>query len=327
LQHWVAAAVTVAACRAIAPPASRVEPLLEVVAAGDIALGPRATGDPLSPLPAIFGPVGALPRMRFANLESPITRGGSERNLDVEGRPTAGTIVLGAPAERAGWLRGRLDVVSLANNHALDQGEAGRLETASLLESQGVAVAWPGHDARVTAGGMAVTWMARDFSGAMVRDDDVEELVATVSGARGRGERVVVSVHWGVTGSVIASTAQQQLAHRLVDAGASAVVGHGPHVLQGVERRGRGVIAYSLGNLHFDCRCTDETDALVLGFTLRRDGAVQDAWVRPIHAGVAGSAPTLEADEELHDLVTDVSRELGTVLRRRGEVLMLPEAP
>ena len=61
----------------------------------------------------------------------------------------------------------------------------------------------------------------------------------------------MIILHWGTERATSPDRAQVAFAHALIDAGADAVVGHHPHVLQGIERYGRGVIAYSLGNFVF----------------------------------------------------------------------------
>jgi poly-gamma-glutamate synthesis protein (capsule biosynthesis protein) len=133
---------------------------------------------------------------------------------------------------------------------------------------------------------------------------------------------VIVSLHWGTTGMLIPDEAQRLLAHAIIEAGAVAILGHGPHSPQGVEIHRGGVIAYSLGNLFMDCRCTAETDALLLGFQLRTDGTLERAWLLPFQAGVASHAPSHAVDAELLDLVTDLSQQLGTTLRRQGPLLV-----
>jgi poly-gamma-glutamate synthesis protein (capsule biosynthesis protein) len=114
---------------------------------------------------------------------------------------------------------------------------------------------------------------------------------------------------------LLPSPAQRRLAARLVDAGASAVLGHGPHTPMGIERRGTAIIAYSLGNLAFGCRCTDVRDAYVLAFTLDRRGAVREVRARPIVAGLAGAPPRRAADPGLFALLADLTRDLGTRAR------------
>jgi hypothetical protein len=255
-------ACTVGACRPAPPPATATAPL-RVTAAGDLQLGDGLTTTPLGD-PALLD--GGL---RLVNLEGPLTarRDGVREHFAF------------APA-RAGWLAGRVDVVALANNHALDQGLAGRDDTVRALAAAGVAAAWEGHDARVRG----VTVIARAF--APDADLDGPAAAALVTAVAQAPRPTLVSLHWGHTGLLLPDAAQRRLAARLVAAGASAVLGHGPHAPQGVERRGRAVIAYSLGNFAFGCDCTDGADAYVLAFTLAPDGAAGDVTLVPLVAGL-----------------------------------------
>jgi poly-gamma-glutamate capsule biosynthesis protein CapA/YwtB (metallophosphatase superfamily) len=84
------------------------------------------------------------------------------------------------------------------------------------------------------------------------RPDDVATLEADIRAARAISDAVVVSWHWGVSGGFRNRVPYQaEVGHRCIDAGASVVVGHHPHVLQGVERYNGGLICYSLGNFVF----------------------------------------------------------------------------
>ena len=127
----------------------------------------------------------------------------------------------------------------------------------------------------------------------------------------------IVSLHWGHTGSLLPTEEQRRLAHRLVDAGAVAVVGHGPHTMQGTEtyRSGTypyrlGVIAYSLGNFAFGCDCTDVTDAYVLHFTIDAGGSARDVALTPIVAGLA-RPPARAHDPGLRAQLVDLCRDLS----------------
>jgi poly-gamma-glutamate synthesis protein (capsule biosynthesis protein) len=133
---------------------------------------------------------------------------------------------------------------------------------------------------------------------------------------------VIVSLHWSEADLSIPTRAERDLAAKLVDAGASAVLGHGSHTPQGVERRGRAVIAYSLGNLAFGCRCTEVTDGFLLGFTLDADNAVRDVRLLPIRAGIRGPAG-LSDDAGVRELLEALSRDLGSTVRRRGRELSI----
>jgi poly-gamma-glutamate synthesis protein (capsule biosynthesis protein) len=285
---------------------------LVVSAAGDLDLSPPAAGasaeDPLDDAAAALLPG----RLRFVNLESPLIARGATT--------TEGAVVrLAAAPTRARLLAGRVDVVSLANNHALDWGERGREDTLRALAAVGVRGVVDGETADVgVLGGRPVRLVARFVPPGADLTREGAALVEAVRAAREGAAAVLVSLHWGRTGLLLPSEEQRALAARLVDAGAAAVLGHGPHTIQGVERRGRGLIAYSLGNLAFGCRCTDVGDAIALSFALAPDGSAGPATLRPFRAGLAGAPVALDADEGLYELVTSLASDLGTVLVRDG---------
>ncbi|GAH45822.1 unnamed protein product, partial [marine sediment metagenome] len=81
---------------------------------------------------------------------------------------------------------------------------------------------------------------------------------------------VIVSLHWGIENVFYPSPKQIDLAHKLIDAGATVILGHHPHVIQGIERYKTGLIVYSLGNFQFDpklsYRKTNKSIILCLDF-------------------------------------------------------------
>ncbi|MCU1281041.1 MAG: Capsule biosynthesis protein capA, partial [bacterium] len=99
----------------------RAQPL-RVAAAGDLQLGVSLASTPLADATLLDGDV------RIVNLEGPLTARGAAAGENFAFDP-----------QRAAWLRGRVDVVALANNHALDQGAAGRDDTLRALDGAGVA--------------------------------------------------------------------------------------------------------------------------------------------------------------------------------------------
>jgi poly-gamma-glutamate capsule biosynthesis protein CapA/YwtB (metallophosphatase superfamily) len=233
--------------------------------------------------------------VRFANLEGPLTERGK---MELGERPR-----FAFPPARGPDIATRFDAVSLANNHALDQGAEGRDDTVRAL---GIPVAWEGHDAVLARRGHTITIVARD-----VLRSEPDEIVSAVKAARGV---VIVSLHWGQEGSMLPNRAQRALAARLVDAGAWAVLGHGPHTIQGIERRGRAVIAYSLGNFALACHCSDVTDGMLLRFKIDQKG-VRDVEPIPIVAGIE-SAPKLSNDPGLRQLISNLSADLSAADRR-----------
>jgi poly-gamma-glutamate synthesis protein (capsule biosynthesis protein) len=276
---------------------------LRVVAVGDVQLGAGLSRSPFADATLVDGDV------RLANLEGPLTARGAEPSTAAKGERFAFD-----PA-RAGWLGGHIDVVSLANNHALDAGAAGRDDTVRALAAAGVAAAFDGHDAAIVRRGRRVIVIAHAFApDADLDGDDAAALVTRVARA---ARPTLVSLHWGHTGSLLPTAAQRRLAHRLVDAGAVAIVGHGPHTMQGTEsyRSGTrpyhdGLIAYSLGNFAFGCDCTAVADSYVLGFTIDVGGQARDVTLVPIAAGLS-RPPVRSRDPGLRAQLADLCRDLA----------------
>lgn len=164
---------------------------------------------------------------------------------------------------------GGLDIVSLANNHALDYGNEGLDETLSALGDLALPVVGAGasHDeahrpAIQTVNGVRVAILAY----AAARWDGSPDVPATdrlawavagdvqagVRAVRGEADLVVVLLHAGTEYASEPSADQVSVARAAIDAGADLVVGHHPHVTQTVERYGGGLIVYSLGDAIFD---------------------------------------------------------------------------
>ncbi|MBX3209658.1 MAG: CapA family protein [Labilithrix sp.] len=240
--------------------------------------------------------------LAFANLESPVTQRGLRRGEMIF---QADEPLLAAVA-RAGF-----HVVSVANNHALDQGRGGLADTLAAVQRHGL-VAVGGADTMRAAcaplmlerRGIKIAVFARTLL--MNFHDPLEPgkpavcmlaegpLKREARAARAQGADVVIaSLHWGNEYERAPRREQVDAAARLVDAGVDLVIGHHPHVLQRVERvttrdGRRAVIAYSLGNLlsnqgyAFDPARGKEADgdtrdAAILRVVLsrREDGAVR----------------------------------------------------
>ena len=90
--------------------------------------------------------------------------------------------------------------------------------------------------------------MADPKADAASEEVDMDRLTAEVRELRGQVHHVIVSPHWGEERLLIPEPEQVEQARALIEAGASMVLGHHPHVLQGLEfHRGRPIV-YSLGN-------------------------------------------------------------------------------
>lgn len=260
----------------VAEPAPGVVPLaaadafpIVVAAGGDVMLGttfPDETGGLLPPddgrtLLAEVAPLLAAADVAFANLEGPLIDGGVSEKCKAS---RAGRCWAFRMPERYGALLGAagLDVVSLANNHINDFGEEGRLRTREVLDRNGIRYSGAvGEVAQLEVRGARVAVVAFSTSGATNDLRDLEDAAWLVELARREADLVVVSMHGGAEGAdfqhVPAGPEEflgedrgdlRAFARAVVDAGAALVLGHGPHVVRGMEvYRGR-LVAYSLGN-------------------------------------------------------------------------------
>jgi poly-gamma-glutamate capsule biosynthesis protein CapA/YwtB (metallophosphatase superfamily) len=208
-------------------------------------------------------PLLATADLRFVNLESQL----SDQKGETES-PRNHLVFTGPPAGADSLAKAGFDVVSLANNHALDYGKKALFETMFHLDRAGVRHAGAGRSRKqayaplvVERGGfrlaiVAVTdiWnqappLVRAYSD-YVAGADVDGLPAVVRAAkRDRSiDAVVVSYHGGVEYVDEPLPRTRALLRAAVDAGADVAIGHHPHIVQGVEwRRGKPIL-YSLGN-------------------------------------------------------------------------------
>ncbi|TQE73780.1 CapA family protein [Leptospira noguchii] len=238
-----------------------------------------------------------------------------------------------------------VDMVFLGNNHSFDHGQQGMNETLDILNKNNIlfvgagkklpevleplnlnlkgsdlrihsvtAIAEQAHYATSTRSGVA------PFLFPSLKATFIEK---TILPKNYPTSIRIVSLHWGVEYSPFPTSDQRKIARALIDSGVKIVIGHHPHIPQGVEVYKEGVILYSLGNLIFGSRNSYLNHNLIALLHIRRNrlervelvpifGKFQkeDHKIRP----VTGS----EAREFLHE-ISVLSAELGTKLRVEGD--------
>ena len=242
---------------------------LELAFVGDIILGKYRLHDyaalvepGVDPFAAVAGLLRA--DLTVANLETPL----------MHTRPAQSPIYIGsrfgADKQAARALVGRFQVLGIANNHAYDLLTAGLEQTPEVLRELGlvpvgaaqktgdpVQVVTVEQDGWRVALLASATWTNRppepgDPTLPVIRTGLLpRRLLPAIAAARPDHDLVVVLLHWGQEYTDEPDHAQRLAARRLIDGGADLVIGHHPHVLHGLERRGDGLIAYSLGNFLF----------------------------------------------------------------------------
>ncbi|MBM4369456.1 MAG: CapA family protein [Deltaproteobacteria bacterium] len=208
------------------------------------------------------------------------------------------------------------DVVSTANNHAFDFGETCRVQTEATLDTLGIR--WsgrPGTVARWTTGGLRVAMVGFHTADSGNNLNDLDTATTIVRGLAAESDIVIVSFHGGAEGSKALHVPPgpeqfygenrgdlRLFTHAVIDAGADLVLGHGPHVLRGMEGYKGRLIAYSLGNFATYGRFNlsgNQGIGAILEVTLARDGAfaagkilgtVQEGEGRPVPDAQARAA-------------------------------------
>ena len=236
-----------------------------LLAGGDV-LMERSERLGLDPFESIEPPLGSSD-LSVVNVEMAISDRGTPRDK---------TYVFRAPPSAARRIAaGGVRVASLANNHAMDYGGDALADTIDLLEGAGVATIGAGRNIDeayryrilTTGGGVRVAFVGAslivpyNFAAgastpgiASAHPPDVARVLDTVRAAVAAADAVVAIVHWGIERDPCPNDAQRLLAQQLLDAGADAVIGHHPHVLQPVVYNGEKLVAFSLGNFIWEPR-------------------------------------------------------------------------
>jgi hypothetical protein len=306
------------------PPEPRVPSgVVAIVATGDIVMGSTPNLPPDGGR-SFFSDVQAdlAGDVVLGNLEGTLSTGGASKC----GPDSTACFAFQTPPKYSRWLsQAGFTVMNLANNHAYDFGSDGLRQTIAALDRVGLShTGRPGQvtvqrvgDLRVALVGFAsYPWAAplTDIPAAkrLVRKASrlADVVVVTMhAGAEGRDRQHVspgVETFLGENrGDVI------RFSHAVVDAGADLVVGHGPHVMRGMEWYKRRLIAYSLGNFAgykvFSLGGPLSTGG-ILRVTLRGDGAFETGQLVPTRL-VGDGVPALDPSEEAHGVIRSLSRQ------------------
>jgi poly-gamma-glutamate synthesis protein (capsule biosynthesis protein) len=198
----------------------------------------------------------------FGNLESPLVEGC---------KPTeTGMVFCGDKRAVLGIVSAGIDAVNLANNHSLNYGKEGLLQTKEFLSQS--KIGFFGDEDVFEAEIKGVKFSFLGFNEVGLGKTSYQDLLSKVSSKvsleRQKADVVIVSFHWGEEYTTNVSARQKELAYLAIDSGADLVIGHHPHWI-GVSQEYKGKkIYYSLGNFVFDQMWSEETKrGLALKFT------------------------------------------------------------
>jgi poly-gamma-glutamate capsule biosynthesis protein CapA/YwtB (metallophosphatase superfamily) len=296
---------TASASDTLEPPATSRWPVT-LSFGGDVHFAEYVAGllkDPRTSL-ADLRPYLAHADVAMVNLETAITTRGNEAPKEFHFRTTEDAL---EALQAAG-----VDVVTMANNHAVDYGSTGLKDTLAAVRRSPVPVVGIGADAaqayaaayldvrgvRVAVLGATqvpdwtlATWSASGSRAGVASAATVTRLAAAVRLARARAEVVVVYLHWGTDYTTCPNALQQRTAKALAAAGADVVVGSHAHRLQGGGWLGRTYVDYGLGNfIWWRSRRPDATTGVLTLTVDRPAGAVRASVTRASFAPLTISA-------------------------------------
>lgn len=272
------------------------------IAVGDIMLSrgvERAitrSGDHSLPFSGLEDELGSTD-FNFGNLESPVSGN--------DARYGEGLVFNTHSRDMEGVFENNFQVVSLANNHALDQGVKGLEHTVKFLADRGVAGVGVGNTLEeawrpriVEVRGIRIAFVSASYASVndggvarnqyVARTDDIESLATAIRQARANSDIVIATMHAGIEYTRHPDRQQIAFARAAIDNGAAMVIGSHPHWVQITEQYKGKQIFYSLGNFIFDQRQPGTTNGLILRVTVSKrscgSGAVTRTYLNPTEA-------------------------------------------
>ncbi|MFK4344039.1 MULTISPECIES: CapA family protein [unclassified Paenibacillus] len=246
--------------------------------------------------------------LTIANLETPVTTGGV-------GALNKTYVYKSSPKALTALAAAGIDAVNLANNHILDQGTDGLLDTLKYLKENDIAYTGAGRNAKeayaphyferkgikiALLGATRVmpeaNWNAGAKQPGVAGAYDSTAIVKSIREARKQADLVIIIAHWGKERVTVLEPHQTELSHAFVDAGADLVIGGHPHVLQGMEQYKGKWIAYSTGNFIFSKSTVPATwDTAIFQATCTRAGACRMK-LTPYRAELGQPVPMKDAE-------------------------------
>jgi poly-gamma-glutamate capsule biosynthesis protein CapA/YwtB (metallophosphatase superfamily) len=341
---------TVVACshegRAPAPQASaKQQHAVKLTAVGDILLGDASQSRldregwdyPFRALASLLESSDLV----FGNLEGPIT----EQTKPLDGAKDY--VYKSKPPAAAALGAAHVGLLNLANNHALDYGDAGLADTIRNLDAAGLRHFGAGKGRAEAIGGEIVelAGIKIGFLGFMEKygpygttyshyfakgeNPGVAELHErwlreAIGAMRPKVDVLIVSCHWGKNYAEVTKT-QQRYGHLAAELGADLVIGHHPHVAQGLEVHDGVPIVYSLGNFTFGSKGRfDQLDPLLrrswiaeITVSDRRVAAV-DLIPLEVDNKVVHYQPRVASDVDLAAMIQKLNEPFGTAMEISG---------
>ena len=295
---------------------------VKLIAVGDISLQTRRDSHPFEKIKAVSKDKDIL----FGNLETVLSN---------RGKVAEKAVVLYTLPDKVEWLKDAgFDILNLANNHIMDLGVEGFNETLDVLNQNNLNfIGCSNHKFNQSYAVIKVNNTKIGFlgyyeggfnkpqNGALINGMNEDNIIKDIRNLKPECNVIILSLHWGIENVFYPSPKQIDLAHKLIDSGATIILGHHPHVIQGIEKYKNGLVAYSLGNFQFDpsISYSPNNQSFILSIELTKDG-LDNYGIIPvkIDKDVAPYIPAEKEQEEIKCFISEISKHInnGTITWR-----------
>lgn len=262
--------------------------------------------------------------MTIVNLEGVLTtseEAAEGRTYNIKGDPSYAKILT----------EGSVEAVSMGNNHRLDYGLVGTADTEDALEAEGIVYAYDKNvgiyeTKGIRIGFVSVNEVAWGFGSETLVKEGIEKLKEQ------EADIIIACCHWGIEKDNYPEEYQLELGRKCIDMGADLVLGHHPHVLQGIEEYNGKLIVHSLANFSFGAnRNPEDKDTMIFQQTFTFvDGVKQEDMKASVIPCSVSSVTTrnnfqptpLEGEEAVRviDRLNEYSAEMGVSISEEGNI-------
>jgi len=225
----------------------------------------------------------------------------------------------GSPESAPALCDAGFNVLSIANNHIMQHGKKAFSETIGILKKNGIfcvglnsvnniSNVYSFEKDKIKIGLVSYSLRPEKYhaSKSLYASGALDGITAQVNELSDLFDVVIVSLHWGEEYMNIPSQGQIHFAHEIIDAGASLIIGHHPHVLQGIEKYKRSYIVYSLGNFIFDKWQRNCRETIILDCDIDQNG-IKDLNFVPVIIN-KNYQPQLAMDSTKIRIVNNISK-------------------
>jgi poly-gamma-glutamate synthesis protein (capsule biosynthesis protein) len=274
------------------------------------------------------------------NLETPISTGGAkvEKTYNFRCPPDVLSYITNAG----------FDCAMLGNNHSMDYGPAALSDTLKYLKQYRLFYTGAGKNLKnavvpiiietngfrigiLSFGYMNPPDLIADASKPGVAPIRPGFMNAEVGKLRPSVDFLIVSIHWGTEYVYYPNNSQKEMGHGLIDAGADLVIGHHPHILQGIEKYKNGMIFYSMGNFMFPQTDNTNMRATIIGMVELTE-KIKDAKHKPapVYSFIPlwrnmktydPEFPSMKTNYQIVKLILDISRGLNVKMMTLNQTL------